>query len=75
MKNDHILYDSIYRKSPGKNKEQMEQKKTASNVTDFNTTISIITLNVNNVKISLKRLRLSDQIICCLKNLTLKIKI
>lgn len=74
MKNDRILYDSIYRKSPGKNKEQME-KKTASNVTDFNPTISIITLNVNNVKISLKRLRLSDQIIRYLKNLTLNIKI
>lgn len=64
MKNDHILYDFIYRKSSGKNKEQMEQKKIASSVIDFNPTISIITLNVNDVKIPLKRLRSPDQIIC-----------
>ena len=41
------------------------EEKTVTNMTAFNPTISIITLNINDLNTSTRRQRLSDFTICC----------
>lgn len=48
----------------GTNNKDNEQK-TVTNMTAINPTISIITLNINDLNASIRRQRLSDLTICC----------